>query len=243
MFEWNLTYFILATTIIALASLFQAATGLGAGFMVVPLLGLISLDLVPGPTVFASFVLTMTMTWRGQKDIRYQGLPVLFVGLFIGIVIAGLVISRLDLQILKLLFGLLIAFVVILSVLVPDFKLTKPRLMIAGAFSGFIGTVCGMGAPILALVYQHQKGAVIRATLALVFVLSGLMMLVSLHFAGRFGMNEVRSGLYLMPGFLIGYLASPKLAQFVDKGLARILVLSISSVSAIFLIFQALGSK
>ena len=46
---------LLATLAISLGAALQASTGLGAGMVSFPLLALISLDLVPGPLIFASF--------------------------------------------------------------------------------------------------------------------------------------------------------------------------------------------
>ena len=48
---------VVANGILAAGSVLQAATGLGAGLIVVPLLALISLEFVPGPVILAVLAL------------------------------------------------------------------------------------------------------------------------------------------------------------------------------------------
>ncbi|MGH8593728.1 MAG: sulfite exporter TauE/SafE family protein, partial [Gammaproteobacteria bacterium] len=56
--------------VITLGAVLQASTGLGAGLIIVPLLGLISLELVPGPLIFASLALSFLMAYRGRNSIN-----------------------------------------------------------------------------------------------------------------------------------------------------------------------------
>jgi uncharacterized membrane protein YfcA len=89
-------------------------------------------------------------------------------------------------------------------------------------------------------VYQHFPGRALRATLAFLYFVSSLVMLVFLHFAGRFGADELHSGFLLVPGFVVGYFLSPRLAAFVDAGYARPVVLVVSCVSASLLIWRSI---
>ena len=64
--------------------------------------------------------------------------------------------------------------------------------------------------------------------------------LMTLTFANRFGYQEIIYGLYLTPGFILGYLLSGKLAAYIDRGHSRTVILIISSVSAVALIVKHL---
>lgn len=66
---------VLAILVMVLGSVLQAASGLGAGLVVVPLLSLIALDWVPGPCVAASLLLSGLMAYRGREhwQRRYLG--------------------------------------------------------------------------------------------------------------------------------------------------------------------------
>ena len=85
---------------------------------------------------------------------------------------------------LGLLFGTLILCAVIVSSIGLNVELTSANSIAAGVLSGFMGTTAAIGAPILALLYQHEVGKTLRATLALLYLLSSVGMLVLLHLAG-----------------------------------------------------------
>ena len=140
---------------------------------------------------------------------------------------------------LGLLFGTGILIAVVFSLRAPKFSLSPRGTFAAGGLAGLLGTSVGIGAPVLALLYQHFPGPVIRATLAFLYFASSIVALLFLHLAGRFGVPELISGVYLIPGFVLGYLLAPRLAAFVDRGYARPIVLFVSSASAAFLIWRS----
>jgi hypothetical protein len=138
-------------------------------------------------------------------------------------------------------FGTFILAAIAISLRAPRFALTSKGYFAAGALSGVMGTSAGIGAPILALVFQHYSGERLRATLAVLYVISSVMMLGFLHLAGRFGEGELTSGLVLVPGFVLGYMASPKVAAMIDRGHARQAVLVVSAASACLLIGRSVA--
>jgi hypothetical protein len=101
-----------------------------------------------------------------------------------------------------------------------------------------MGTTAAVGAPVLALLYQHRPGPVLRATLGFLYVVSSLVMLGLLHLAGRFGVHELSLGLALMPGVVIGYLTAQQAARYLDRGHTRKAVLLLSALSAVALIVR-----
>lgn len=226
--------------VITLGAVLQASTGLGAGLVIVPLLGLISLELVPGPVIFASLALSSLMAWRGRKDINFLNLKTLVAGLLAGTALGALAISAVPLDRLGVLFGILVLLAVAITTAGTGIRFTRPNLLAAGALSGFMGTISAIGAPVLALLYQREDGRTLRATLGFLYFLSSLMMLALLHVAGHFGGKELRLGLYLVPGFLAGYVLAAPIARTLDQGYSRIAVLLISTVSAVVLIAKSL---
>lgn len=235
---WTLSTALLSTAVVTSGALLQSATGLGAGLVVVPLLALISLDLVPGPMVFASLALSTTMCIAGRQHIDFENVRPILVGLLLGTVVAAAYIARLPLDALSLVFGVLILVAIGCTLRAPRFSLTAKGGVAAGALSGFLGTSVGIGAPVLAIVFQHYSGEKLRATLAFLYTLSSVTILLFLHLAGRFGSEEIISGLILAPGFVLGYLISPKLVAFIDRGYARPAVLILSTVSALLLTWR-----
>lgn len=225
--------------IITLGAILQASTGLGAGLVIVPLLALISLELVPGPVIFASIALSSLMAWQGRKSIKFLNMKTLIAGLVAGTALGTLGISVVPLDRAGVLFGVLVLLAVAITAAGTRIEFTRPKLLAAGALSGFMGTIAAIGAPVLALLYQHEDGRTLRGTLGFLYLLSSLMMLAFLYAAGHFGGKELRLGLYLVPGFLAGYVLAAPIARMLDRGYSRVAVLLISTLSAAVLIAKS----
>jgi len=229
-----------ANGILALGSVLQAATGLGAGLVVVPLLALISLEFVPGPVILAVLALAWLMAWRGRAQISFAGVPLLLSGLLVGMVLGAAVLSYLPPDRLGVLFGGLILLAVVVSISGGSLRHSPAVVSLTGALSGFMGVTSAIGAPVLALLYQHHPGPVLRATLGLLYFISSIVMLVLLHLAGRFGINELQLGLVLIPGVIVGYVLAGFLARHLDRGYSRRAVLVISTLSALVLLVKSI---
>jgi uncharacterized membrane protein YfcA len=89
--------------------------------------------------------------------------------------------------------------------------------------------------------YQNEEGKTLRATLAFLFFFSSVGMLLLLHVLGKFQWHEVRLGLGLLPGILVGYGLAARVAPHIDGGYSRATVLIISTVSALALIVKSLS--
>lgn len=238
--EWTLLNIFFVTATICTGSILQASTGLGSGLIIVPLLALISYSLIPGPMIFASLSLTVAMTLYGWRDIDRDHMGKLLLGLLLGIIFAASIVSYLPLSELGLVFGLLILVAVMVSVWARNANVAARWYPLIGALSGFMGTTAAVGAPVLALLYQNRRGPTIRATLACLYVISSVVILLSLHFAGRFGYQDVLSGIYLIPGFVVGYFIAPLFTRWIDQGYARPAVLFVSGTSALLLIIKSI---
>ena len=238
--QLDLVTFLGSFVIVLFGAIIQAATGLGAGLLIVPILALINIEFVPGPVIFASLVLSSLMAYQGRSHIRTQQLGVVFLGLLAGMGVGAIIVAVMPLDQLGIVFGLCILIAVLISGFIKHGQFTFVHKLAAGALAGFMGTTAAIGAPVLALLYQFEDGKVIRATLGLLYFVSSVTMLLFLHLAGHFSGADIILGIYLIPGFIAGYLFAGKIAQFVDRGHARPTVLVISAVSAVVLIAKNL---
>ncbi len=236
----NATSIAAANVAVMLGAILQASTGLGAGLIIVPLLALVSLIYVPGPLVLASMALSGLMAWQGRREIDGRGMPLLLFFLFVGVALGALSIAAIPAQRAGIAFGVLVLIAVAVSASTPRLPRNLPVAVGAGMSSGFMGAISGIGAPILALLYQHETPRVLRATLGFIFFLSSISILICLHFAGRFGWAETWLGLWLVPGYIVGFLVAPPIARLLDRGNSRRAVLIISSLSAVVLIARSL---
>ena len=92
------------------------------------------------------------------------------------------------------------------------------------------------------LLYQRESGPRIRSTLAYIYTMATLLILVALAAVGRFTLADVQAGLLLVPGFIFGFICSRPLALRFDHGATRYIVLGVSAAAAVLLIVTSLGS-
>lgn len=232
--------FAAANAAVLLGAILQASTGLGAGLIIVPLLALVSLDFIPGPIVLASVALSGIMALQGRRHIQTSGLGLLSIFLCVGVIIGALSISAIPLQRAGIAFGVLVLVAVAISVAMPNLKRNGPVIAASGTFAGFMAALSGIGAPLLALLYQNEEPPVLRATLGMVFTISSTAILVCLHFVGRFGLHEAWLGLWLAPGYVAGFVAAQPIARRLNRDSSRRAVLIISTLSAVMLIVRSL---
>jgi len=76
--------FLAATLAVIAGSIVQVASGVGGGFIIVPLLAWIDIGLVPAPLLFASLSLSGLMAAREWHAIDWQYIPIILIGLLPG---------------------------------------------------------------------------------------------------------------------------------------------------------------
>jgi uncharacterized membrane protein YfcA len=113
-------------------------------------------------------------------------------------------------------------------------------LLGAGAVSGFMGTISSIGGPPVALLYQHDGGPTLRATLPRYFFIGGVLGLAALVPVGKLGRTELLDSLALLPGVLVGVQGSRWLAKHVDRRSARPWVLGLSTLAAMSVLVREL---
>jgi uncharacterized membrane protein YfcA len=235
-----MTEFLLATLSVMAGSTVQAVTGTGSGFVIVPLLALIDLALVPGPVVFASIALSLTMALRGRAHLDLRRAPAIVAGIVPGSIVGAWLLTRVSAQGAGLVFGAVILSAVALSLLGVRIPSRREAAFAAGATSGVLGAAAGIGGPVLALLYQDERGERLRATLGLLYACGAVVILIVLAFFGRFGYAEFQSGLQLIPGFVLGYAVSSRIVPYFEHRYLRVAVLVLSAASASALIVRSL---
>jgi uncharacterized protein len=229
-----------ATGVIAIGAVLQAATGMGTGILIVPLLALIDLSLVPGPAVVASMALSLPMAWRGREHIAYDDLKPLMAGVFAGCSIGAFGLAAIPAERVGIVFALLILITVAITSTGVRIPFNRRSLASVGAIAGVMGAASGVGAPPIALLYQHREGPELRPTLAFVYAASSVIIAGFLSAFGKFGSREAGFALLLVPGYLLGYLIATPLARILDRGYSRLAVLVLSTVSAVALLLRSL---
>ena len=119
-----------------------------------------------------------------------------------------------------------------------NFRPVRPVLLGAGALSGIMGTIASIGGPPIALVYQDARGDRLRGTLSSFFLIGTALSLTALRLIGRFGADEVRLTLLLLPGLLVGFVMSRWTAAVVDRGYTRRAVLAVAGFTGLLVIIR-----
>lgn len=225
---------------IAVGAILQAATGMGTGILIVPVLALIDLNLVPGPAVMASMALSLPMAWRGRRHIAYDDLKPLMAGLLVGCSVGALGLASIPAERVGVAFAIVILATVAVTSVGMRMPFNRRSLVSVGVIAGVMGASSGVGAPPIALLYQHREGPELRPTLAFVYAASSVIIVVFLTLFGRFGLREIGLALVLVPGYILGYFLAAPLARILDRGYSRVAVLVLSTVSALALLLRSL---
>ncbi|MGF1502351.1 MAG: TSUP family transporter [Paracoccaceae bacterium] len=234
------TSFLLASVAVALAAAVQAAVGIGFAMVAVPLLALVDLSLVPGPSILAMLGLSTVMAAVGRRAVDRRGLGPLVVGVGAGTLAAAPVVALAGPD-LGLVFALAVLAALALGRLGLAVRPTRTAAGIAGGAAGLMGTVSGIHGPPLVVLYARVRPEAARATIAAVFTVACCLSLIALALAGRFGTAEALAGVRLWPGVAAGYLGGRLAARAIPPATGRALMESLAALSALLLAARSLS--
>jgi uncharacterized membrane protein YfcA len=238
--EWTIETFLLANFILIVSSILQMATGVSVGIIIVPFLAMISYTLLPVPVVFASLTLTIMMAYQGREHIDTNNMPQIGFGMLLGIFFAVYILKNIELEHLGVLFGLLILLSVFISIKIKTFKLGRKVNYSGGFMAGLIGTLALSGGQILALLFQNHPLASIKSSLAFLYTIFSLVLLLVFYAVGEFSYAQLISGFYMMPGFIIGFFIAPKFTKYFNPKYTKTVVLSMAMIGAFILVGKSI---
>lgn len=230
----------LAFGLVIVGAIVQGSIGFGLVLIVAPVLMLVNRIFLPGPMLVSSMLLTTLIGHRDRQHINWSEVALCTGGRVIGMLPAALAVKFLSVQAYELMFSMAVLAGVLLSVIGWQVSLTLGHLSVTAIVSGFMSTLSAIGGPPLALVYQHEPAAKIRATLSAIFTIGSPISMVGLWWAGRFGIAEIVLGVALYPAILIGFHLSRFAAGRLEPGHVRPLILGLSAITALIVMVQAL---
>lgn len=217
----------------------QSSVGLGLGLVAAPVISLLDASLMPVALLIATGVLpvfTLASEWRhiDRRGLAW-GVPARVPGSLIGVA----VVATLDPGMLGAAVGAMVLVAVGLSLLPVRVRPTPAALLAAGTVSGAMGTATSIGGPPIALLYQHEDGPRVRATLAGFFLAGITISLLMLAVTGQADARQLAAGAALVPCVVAGYLLGRPLRRVVDEGLLRAALLCTVAVSGTVLIVRS----
>jgi uncharacterized membrane protein YfcA len=218
---------------VAFGGLLQGSTGVGFALVVSPMLALFAPELVPGCVLILMLPLNAYVAWRERHAIDRRGVTWITAGRVVGGVVGLAVLALLTGDALRLFVGIATILTAFGSMLSGNFALRPGVFVGAGVITGITETATGIGGPPLALVYQHQPGRVLRATLAVCFLVGQLFSLLLLALTSRLHQEQLSAALWLLPALAAGALVSRWSHGRIDGRPMRLAVLGFAIVSGV----------
>jgi uncharacterized membrane protein YfcA len=218
--------------IAVLGAFVQGTIGFGLAVVAAPILLLINIHFVPGSLLVAALLLSLMMIAREPRAVAWHEVGHATAGRVVTALPAAWMVARLDPFWFNNVFAIAVLVAVAMSLCGWRWKMSPTNVAVAGAISGITGTISSIGGPPMAIVYQHQRGPHMRATLSAVFTIGTLLSMGSLALFDEFGLPDILLGLALMPGVLVGFVISSLVAGRLDKHITRPAVLGVSALSA-----------
>jgi uncharacterized protein len=232
----------LAAVVVAFAALVQASVGFGYALLAAPLLALIAPQMVPGPVMVSSMLVSLASSLREHPSIDRRGVALALVGRLPGVALGAAALAWLSTATMGIVFGAVVLLGVALSISGLHVARTTGTLLGTGFLSGVMGTMTSIGGPPMALIYQNSDGPELRATLNTYFALGSAMSIPALAVAGHFGREQLLDGILLLPATFAGFALSGLTRSYLDAGRTRAAVLAVASASALAVVIkEALG--
>ena len=242
MTDLSLLQIILANLALLAGSCLQGVAGYGIGTLAAPLLFLISPVLVPAPLVLNALVLTVFMVMRNRGALQIREVRFAIGGGAAGMLLAGVTLMLISPKGFELVFGVLILIGVLLSVAGLRPALNARNSILAGAASTYMGTITAVGGPPIALIYQNQKGPLVRANMSAFFLVASFFSITALVASGYLRQQELQLFAVTFPGVLVGFWFSGKLVNRMPFDGLRPVILGIAALAGAAALVRGLMS-
>jgi hypothetical protein len=235
-------HLLLANLVVLAGSCLQGVAGYGIGTLAAPLLFLISPLFIPAPLTLNAGVLTVLMLARNRTSLQIREVRYAIGGGLIGAVLAGFTLTVITAKGFELIFGTLILLAVALSVAGLKPRLNPRNSIIAGTASAYMGTITAVGGPPIAMIYQNEKGPLVRANMSAFFLFANVFVLATLVFSGYLGIQELWLFVATMPGVFIGFWLSAGLVNRLPFDALRPIILAVAAIAGLAALIRGLIS-
>ncbi|MCH1866671.1 sulfite exporter TauE/SafE family protein [Nocardioides sp. CFH 31398] len=217
---------------VAAGTLVQGLVGLGLGLLAAPVTVLVAPQLMPDMLLWLVLTLPLLTLLRDHDGVDWRGLAWVVPGRLPGIALGVAAVAAFSDDALGVAVGLMVLLATLLTWRSVRIPMTRPSLLGAGVVSGFTGTTTSVGGPPVALLYQHRPPAQIRSTLAVYFVLGGVLSLAGLGLGGQLSPASAVVALSLLPALAVGTVSGGVLRERLAPERVRPLVLLACAASA-----------
>ncbi|MFT5357236.1 MAG: putative membrane protein YfcA [Polyangiales bacterium] len=226
------------SAITAIAAFVQATFGFGFAIVAVPILALIDPSWAPVPQLYASVVLCVMVFVRERKHADWRAVRWTSVGRIPGSAAGALLLLVAVQATLDLVVGGLVLVAVLLVGFGRPIRRSPVSEFVAGAASSAGAVVAAIGGPPIALLYKDEKGAVARASLALIALVGNLMAIGIRLIVEPFDSSPLFLGLLAIPAVTLGVFMSRFAHDAVEGVWLRRSILFLCALSGLSLVVR-----
>lgn len=226
---------------IFLGTLVQRLSGAGYGMFAAPVMALVAPEWLPGTVVLVGFLIGAGSLLNARDAVEWRDLPPGFAGRILGAGIAAYVAAAVvGTDALAIIVGFVVLFAVTLTVLGLAFPITPGSLFVAGGVGGVMGTLTGVGAPPMAILYSNVETRRAAATQNAFYSFGTLAAIAALAIAGVLTFSQLAFAASLAPLVPLALWASRPLIKRFERGSIRPWALGLATISALVLLGRTL---
>lgn len=239
--EISAAAFAVAFVAVGVGAVVQRLCGQAFGMIASPLIAAIAPQHVPASVLILGFFIGMSAAVFDFSAVERSELPPGFAGRALGAVAAAMLAASLPGEgSIRILVACAVLLGVGLSLVGARVRIAPVSLFSAGLTAGVMGTLTAVGAPPMALLYQHEEARRSRAMQNVFFFWGMIVSLPALAWQGLLTLDDALFSLMLAPAAVLGILVSMPLARLTERRRIRPVALGFSAASALALLAGAL---
>ncbi|WP_083225674.1 sulfite exporter TauE/SafE family protein [Neptunicoccus sediminis] len=226
---------------VTLSSFVQRLSGQAFGIVAAPLIALVAPQFLPAGLLLLGISVGLTSTAVDISAINKAEIIPGFFGRALGAVLAAMVAAQItDVDMIAGLTGLVVLAGIALSLSGIRVRIAPVSLTLAGIAAGLMGTITAVGAPPMALLYQHEPAKRSRAMQNAFFFWGMCVSVLALAWQGLVTGRHLVFALSLIPAIVLGLSTSMPLAKRMERKALRPYALGLSALAATTLILRLL---
>ncbi|MDJ0826245.1 MAG: TSUP family transporter [Rhodobacter sp.] len=220
-------------------AMLQRLAGQGFGMVAAPMMALVAPEFLPAALLLLGAVVGFGSASVEVSAVAKRELPAGFTGRAVGAgVAAWIAASVAETGVFAVLVAGMVYLGIFLSLLGVRVAIGTVSLFSAGVVAGIMGTLTAVGAPPMALLYQHEEARRSAAMQNTFFAWGMLVSIAALALAGLIGVRHLALAGTLLPAVLLALWLAQPLARRVAKARIRPWALGLAGAAATVLVLK-----
>ena len=202
-----------------------------------PVMTLVAAEWVPGTVLLLGFIVGVGSVLSARDAVVVRDLPAGFAGRILGTVLAASVATAIaGSAALPIVVACIVLFSVVLTLGDLKMPIKSSTLIVAGVLGGFMGTLTGISAPPMAILYSSTDTRRAAATQNAFFGFGVSVSIIALMVVGLIKSPQLAFAASLAPLIPLSIWISRPLAKRFERGSIRPWALGLATLSALLLL-------